>query len=143
VEATDWQPYWALLTEHLSDQFGVRPVHSIDEIELLHHHFPGNIRLFEARLAGDVVAGVVIFESAMVAHVQYIATSPLGRAAAALDLLFPHLIEDVFATKPHFDFGISNEQQGRFLNQGLIEQKEGFGARAVVHDFYVLDFLNR
>ena len=40
------------------------------------------------------------------------------------------LIEDVFSAKRWFDFGISTEDDGRILNQGLIEQKEGFGARA-------------
>lgn len=38
----------------------------------------------------------------------------------------------------YFDFGISNENNGRFLNRGLIAQKEGFGARTIVHDFYEL-----
>ena len=31
------------------------------------------------------------------------------------------------------------KNEGRFLNAGLIAQKEGFGARAVVHDFYELE----
>ena len=37
-----------------------------------------------------------------------------------------------------FDFGISNERDGT-LNPGLMRNKEGFGARAVVHDRYVLE----
>jgi hypothetical protein len=138
-EATDWKSYWALLTEHLRDRYGVSPVHSVEEIELLHGRFPQHIRLFEAALDSEVLAGVVIFESAMVAHVQYIAASERGRDAGALDGLFEHLIEQEFRAKPYFDFGISNEQQGRHLNRGLIEQKEGFGGRAVVHDFYMIE----
>jgi lipid II:glycine glycyltransferase (peptidoglycan interpeptide bridge formation enzyme) len=34
------------------------------------------------------------------------------------------------------DFGISTELDGRQLNAGLIDYKEGFGARAVNYDFY-------
>jgi len=49
------------------------------------------------------------------------------------------LLTGPYRNKTYFDFGISNEQQGRFLNRGLIEQKEGFGGRAVVHDFYRLE----
>ena len=37
------------------------------------------------------------------------------------------------------EFGISTEEGGTVLNRGLIDYKEGFGARAVVHDFYELD----
>jgi len=138
-EAIDWRHYWALLTEHLQDRYGVSPVHAVEEIELLRARFPQQIRLFEAVLDNEAVAGVVIFESAMVAHVQYIAASNRGRDVGALDALFEHLIEQEFCAKPYFDFGISNEQQGRVLNRGLIEQKEGFGGRAVVHDFYTIE----
>jgi hypothetical protein len=38
-----------------------------------------------------------------------------------------------------FSFGISTEDNGTKLNSGLIEFKESFGARAVVHDFYDWD----
>ena len=39
-------------------------------------------------------------------------------------------------THRYFDFGISNTDQGR--NEGLMRQKEEFGASAVVHDVYEL-----
>ena len=71
-----------------------------------------------------------------VAHVQYIASSLRGRELGALDRLFLDLLAGVFRDKPFFDFGRSCEQEGRLLNRGLIEQKEGFGARALVQDFY-------
>ena len=138
-ETGDWRNYWKLLSDRLQDRYDVQPVHSIQQIELLRGRFLENIRLFEARLLDEVLAGVVIFESAMVAHVQYVASSARGRDAGALDRIFEYLIEQVFREKPFFDFGSSNEQQGRFLNIGLIEQKEGFGARAIVHDFYTLE----
>ena len=35
--------------------------------------------------------------------------------------------------------GGGEEKDGYYLNDGLISQKEGFGARAVVHDFYEID----
>ncbi|WP_267892974.1 hypothetical protein [Helicobacter bilis] len=31
------------------------------------------------------------------------------------------------------------ENNGLFLNEGLIAQKEGFGARTIVHSFYELN----
>jgi hypothetical protein len=139
TEAEHFGAYWGLLTRHLQERYGVDPVHALDEIELLRRRFPDAIKLFEARIGVDVIAGVVIFESPMVAHVQYIAASMQGREASALDAIFQHLLENVFDRKPYFDFGISNEQAGRYLNHGLIEQKEGFGARTVVHDHYVIE----
>lgn len=84
------------------------------------------------------LGGVVIYESDEVAHLQYAAATPEGFETHCLDRLFLFLLEKVFATKRWFDFGASTEQQGRWLNDGLIEQKEGFGGRAVSHDFYRL-----
>jgi hypothetical protein len=110
-------------------RYQVAPVHSIEEIELLHSRFPQNIRLFEATLDEDVVAGVTIFESPMVANVQYIASSSRGRATGALDALFHHLVENIFAAKPYFDFGISTEQSGRHLSHALLNRRRNL-ARA-------------
>ena len=114
-------------------------MHSCEEIDLLRSRFAQEIHLFTAQRNGRLLAGVVVFEATRVAHVQYIASSAEGRDLGALDAVFADLIENRFAEKPFFDFGISNDDDGRYLNKGLIEQKEGFGARAVVHDHYTLD----
>jgi Acetyltransferase (GNAT) domain len=135
-QSDDWISYWALLSEHLQQRFGVAPVHSLAEIERLRRLFPDNIRLYVARLDAEILAGTVVFESERVAHIQYVASSERGRDMGALDMLFLQLLEETNADKAFFDFGSSNEQDGKVLNRGLIEQKEGFGARAIAHDFY-------
>ena len=84
-------------------------------------------------------AGVIIYESRHVAHAQYIGTSSEGRKTGALDLIIEYLINDYYAAKPYFDFGISTEDGGRYLNTGLVENKQSYGARAIVHDFYELE----
>lgn len=142
-ESMDFEGFWPLLQATLSARHGVEPVHTVEEIVLLARRFPGSIRLFTAAEGAEVVAGTVIYETPRVAHAQYIACSSRGRALAALDLLFEELIGAVFRDKPYFDFGISTEGDGRDLNVGLIEFKEGFGATATVHDFYDVDLRPR
>jgi hypothetical protein len=138
-ESRDFRAFWNILDSTLLQRHGVGPVHSPAEIERLADAFPDRIRLFVATLSSDIVAGTVIFETTQVAHCQYIAASDTGRATCALDALFDHLLSVVFRAKPFFDFGISNEAEGRILNEGLVSHKEGFGARTVVHDHYVLE----
>ena len=130
--------FWIILEEVLAGKHNCKPVHTVEEMERLAAAFPHNIRLFVAKVDGRVVAGTLIYETEQVAHAQYIATSYEGRAVGALDGLFCHLITEVFVEKKYFDFGISTEQGGRYLNEGLAFQKEGFGARAVVYDTYKL-----
>ncbi|MDY3554279.1 GNAT family N-acetyltransferase [Gemmata sp. JC717] len=139
AEAGACGPYWELLAATLAERFGAEPVHTLAEIELLRARFPRNIRLFTAAAGGELLAGVLVYESERVAHCQYIAASPAGRACAALDLLFDHLLGTVYAEHPYFDFGGSHEDAGRAVNAGLIDQKEGFGARAVAHEQYRID----
>lgn len=138
-ETDRWQDFWAVLEENLATAHGLQPVHRIDEILSLHSAFPENIRLFGAFRNDRLLAGAVIYESDRVAHAQYIASSPAGRQASAIDLLFWWLITQVFSAKRYFNFGISTEQEGRHLNAGLVDFKEGFGGSSVVHDFYRLD----
>jgi len=136
-ESEDFASFWAILEDNLRERFDRAPVHTLDEIRLLRSRFPENIRLFAASAGGAMVAGTVMYLSDQVAHAQYIASNAAGRELGALDLLFLDLLERMRSFR-YFDFGISTEENGTRLNRGLIEYKEGFGARAVVHDHYVL-----
>lgn len=135
----DFPTYWNLLTETLIHSHGVQPVHSLEEIQFLHSYFPESIKLYGCFLEERLLAGVVIYETSQVVRSQYIAASTEGKELGALDLLFQYLLKDVYSHKTYFDFGPSSEQDGQYLNQGLIDQKEGFGARAIVHDHYKID----
>ncbi|EIF50999.1 GNAT family N-acetyltransferase [Sulfurovum sp. AR] len=138
-ESNDYQIFWQLLTDVLESNHEAKPVHSLEEIKKLAMLFPKNIRLFIAKKDEKVVSGALIYENKNIVHAQYLANSEEGREIGALDLLVDYLIKEVYKNKKYFDFGISNEDAGRYLNTGLISQKEGFGARAVVHDFYEME----
>jgi hypothetical protein len=73
------------------------------------------------------------------AHVQCTAYSQEGQDLGALDLLHQELINKIYAHKKFYTFGISTENDGKILNNGLISQKEGFGGMAIVHNFFELD----
>jgi hypothetical protein len=137
-EADDLESYWALLAAALSETYGTKPVHSLDEISLLKSRFPHNIRLFGCFQAARLVAGVLVYENPTVTRAQYIAASETGKRLAALDLLFEVLLREVFANKPYFDFGTSESADGQDLNRGVIEYKESLGARTVAQDTYEL-----
>ena len=128
--------YWALLEESLLERHNVRPTHSLSEMTLLKTLFPNNIRIFGSYLSGELLGGVVCYIAGAVVHCQYLINGSRGRELGALDYCVNHLISDVFTDRQWFDFGISTEAGGHVLNSGLISQKEGFGARSVVHEFY-------
>lgn len=117
-------------------KFDTVPTHSLSDMTLLHERFPEEIVLYEARLESELLAGTVIYDFGDTVHTQYLATSDNGRETGALDYLLASLIEQAYKDRRYFSFGVSTQNAGQHLNAGLIAQKEGFGARAVVHDFY-------
>lgn len=136
-QSDDWEGYWQLLSSLLDERYETRPVHTLDEMRLLHSRFPDNIRLYTATLNDELLAGVVMYLSGPVAHSQYIGASPRGKDSKALTLLFDHLIkESTQEGYRYFDFGISNEDHGRYLNEGLVQQKSRLGGRGIVYNVF-------
>lgn len=139
IQDEEWSAFWQVLEENLQERHQAVPVHSLDEILLLHRRFPEHILLYRVCDAENhTVAGTVLYVSQHAVHVQYIASSASGRQLGAVDFLFDRLIHTEFRHKKYFDLGTSVEQGGWYLNEGLIFQKEGMGGRAVVYDMYEL-----
>lgn len=140
VEDGNLEGFWSILNDRLQDKYDTAPVHSIDEIALLKSRFPENIKLFcVTDNDGNILGGVVLFITGEVVHMQYSATTAEGRRISALDYLYEELINIRFKEKKYFDFGISVEDGGQYLNSGLIAYKERLGGRAVVYDTYIIE----
>ena len=89
-----------------------------------------------AKEGSEIVGGTVLYINDRVVHSQYIAASPRGKNIHALDLLFEIVIGQALEQHAYFDFGISTEEHGTYLNEQLIYQKEGFGGRGICYDWY-------
>lgn len=142
-EENNFSAFWNdILIPNLNARHQVDPVHSLDEIKLLHSRFPKNIRQFNVYQNDQIIGGTTIFESHNVAHCQYISGDAEMNKMGSLDLLFDHLLKIVFRDKKYFDFGISNENNGRKVNHGLLHWKESFGGGIAAQDFYEIETAN-
>lgn len=137
-----WPQVWRLIADNLARKHGATPVHSAEELCLLHQQFPQHIRVASARCGDTPVAAVVLFNSRHVWHAQYIASSERGHETHALDAIFEAAIQKaILAEARYFDFGTSNEDGGKVLNSGLYQFKSEFGGGGVAHEFYQLNIL--
>jgi hypothetical protein len=142
-EENNFEPFWnQVLIPNLESKHNAEPVHNLAEIQFLKSHFDKNIRQFNVYFNEQIVAGTTVFESDNVAHCQYISKYEKAEKLGSLDFLCNHLLYNVFVDKRYFDFGISNENQGKILNKGLSYWKESFGASTVVHDFHEVETVN-
>lgn len=134
--SSDWAEFVGLLNDVL-EKHGAVAVHTPQELELLSSHFPENISLRVVKSEGKLLAATLLFKFGTVVHTQYLATNSEGKEVGALDYLIESCIQESLDSGcKYFSFGVSTEDGGKYINSGLLAQKESFGARGMAIDFY-------
>ncbi len=142
-EELNFELFWnEILIPNLDKKHNAKPVHSVQEIELLQKRFPENIRHFNVYYNDEIVSGTTIYVTEKVAHPQYISGNENKNELGSIDYLYNYLINEVFMAKCFFDFGSSHEENGKKINQGILFWKESFGAKTTVQDFYEVQTVN-
>jgi hypothetical protein len=135
----NFETFWDnVLIPRLEEKHNVKPVHTREEIRLLHSHFPENIVQYNAYIDDKIVAGITLFNFGNVVKSQYGATTEAGEKYRALDFLFINLIREFEGNADFFDMGNVNEQEGKVYNKGLLKQKEELGCSVYPHEYYAL-----
>lgn len=140
-EEKDYTSFWELLNYILLKHHNVQSVHTLEEISLLANRKPNNVKLFTLTDEAELLAGIVVFIFGDLVHTQYMSNSDNGRKRGALSFINYYLINEVFKNKKYYSFGISTENNGQFLNEGLISQKEEMGGRGICLDTYEMNLL--
>lgn len=135
----DFEAYFQVLAERLSDKYDAVPTHTAKEMANLQSQFPENIKLFATFMNEEMIAGTIVYDCGACVHTQYLASSPKGFEIGGLDVAILEAI-NYYKDRKYFDFGISTEQNGQHLNEGLKQQKEMFGGQTVVYSHYSLTF---
>lgn len=132
--------FWSVLANNLKNKHGVEPAHDLGEIMLLAERFPDEIRCVCAKLNGEIIAGTVLFVTYTAHHAQYIASNDRGYEVSALDMVFDYSIDKAAEEgRRWFDFGISTEDWGNTLNDGLYRFKTEFGGGSFAYELYEID----
>ncbi|BAO76631.1 GNAT family N-acetyltransferase [Winogradskyella sp. PG-2] len=135
--------FWEyILSKNLKNKFGIKPVHTIEEIKLLINRFPNNIKFYATKINDTLTAGVVLFETKHVAHFQYSSGNEECSETGSLDVLFHHIIEK-YQNKKYISFGSSSTDKSLKVSKGLMYWKESFGARLITQNTYAINPCNR
>lgn len=135
-ESQRFAEYWQILSQLLRERYDATPVHSLEEMQLLKSRFPEEIRLYCAEKDGELLGGIVIYRIGGVLHSQYTAATQQGWQYRVIPAIYQYIIANADKDIRYLDFGISNEDRGRYLNEGLVLQKCGMGGRAIVYNTY-------
>jgi hypothetical protein len=128
--------FWPVLNDNLQRKFQAQSVHTLEEIELLKSRFPNEIVQYNAYLGDKIVGGITFYVMGHVLHGQYSGTTDEGKQTGAMEAIYEQVMYHDFTHCRFLDFGTSNEEGGRILNEGLIAHKEGYGGRTVCYDTY-------
>lgn len=128
--------FWPLLEANLQQRFQARPVHTLQEMELLQSRFPEQIVQYNVFLHDEIVGGITFYVMGHVLHGQYSGTNDVGKRCGAMEAIYDQVMHCDYAHCRYLDFGTSNEQGGLILNEGLIDHKEAYGGRTVCYDTY-------
>ncbi|MDR7210058.1 FemAB family protein [Flavobacterium piscis] len=141
VEEQNFHPFWETVLEpRLLEKHNARPVHTKEEITILKHVFPENIKQFSIYYDNIIIAGITIFKTEKIVKSQYGATTKKGEELRALDFLFIKLIEKYKSEdKYFFDMGIVGDNNEKGYNAGLLKQKEELGCSVYNQDFYKIN----
>jgi hypothetical protein len=141
AKSYDFTKIMQIMRDMVQNKYGATPTHTGEELNLLASRFPDNIKLVAVYQNDEMLAGLVTYETQNVIHAQYLGSSQQGQKLGAPELIIDYIVNEHSSSKTYFDFGISTEQNGHYLNTGLTTFKEKFGARTILYDFYELDIV--
>lgn len=138
-QSTDFDTFIDLENAVLKEHHNTKAVHNADELRLLKSRFEDKIQLWVAKYNKEIIAGTLLFVYDNVVHTQYLASNNTSREIGGLDLLIKTVMDKFSQSHTYLDFGISTEDNGRYLNEGLISQKEGFGGRTICYQTWEIN----
>jgi hypothetical protein len=130
-ENPDFSLFYPVLESNLQERHGVRPTHTLEELQRLSELLPGRIRQFIARKDGEVLAGMVMFHcNPRVTLAFYISHDSEHQALRPVNLVYMEVIRWAKSMGYHYlDLGTFTLDMD--VNYGLCRFKESFSARGV------------
>lgn len=132
-ETDDFASFWPILEGMLGAKHASRPTHSLEEITRLKSLCPQDVLLFGAYLGDQMVAGIVgIVLGDLALYTLYMAQDYTHQNIHPLHLLVSELAKTCISEgRRVLHFGISTEDGGTVVNDGLFFFKESFGGTSV------------
>jgi len=136
----DFKAFWdKVLTPMLKDRFQAKPVHSLEEIELLHSFFPDKILQFNVYLKDKILGGITIYNKGAIVKSQYSGTTLEGQHNYAIDVLFMNLIEHYKnCGTQFFCMGTVTTNDSLGYSPGLLKQKQELGCS--IYEQQIINF---
>ncbi len=140
--SNDFATFWPILEGVLTGRHGTKPTHTLAEIQKLHALLPEGFRLLAAYEGTKMVGGIVlvtIYDRAL--YTLYMAQEYTSQQHHPMHLLLAEAIRLAISEKRQvLHLGVSTEDGGKKINEGLFFFKESFGCRPVRRESWEIIF---
>lgn len=129
----DFGSFWPILEGVLAGRHGTKPTHTLEEIQSLQTLLPDGFRLLAAYEGTKMVGGIVLVTiHAKALYTLYMAQEYASQKNHPMHLLLTEAIRLAIKEKRRvLHLGVSTEDGGKKINEGLFFFKESFGCRPV------------
>ncbi len=140
--SNDFDAFWPVLESVLAGRHGAKPTHTLAEIKKLHTLLPQGFRCLTAHLEGRIVGGIVLVSI----HGEALYTLYMGQEYASQQFHPMHLllVEAIHLSLKEkrrvLHLGVSTEDGGTKVNEGLFFFKESFGCKPVRRESWEILF---
>lgn len=140
--SNDFAGFWPILEGVLKERHAAKPTHTLAEIQKLHELLPDGFRLLSAYQGKTMVGGIVlitIHDQAL--YTLYMAQEYSAQQHHPMHLLLLEAIRLGLKEKRRvLHLGVSTEDGGKKVNEGLFFFKESFGCRPVRRESWEIKF---
>jgi hypothetical protein len=134
----DFATYWPVL----EGRHGTKPTHTVEEILKLHALLPNHFRLLSAHAGKTMVGGIVLITiNDRALYTLYMAQEYSAQKDHPMHLLLAEAMKlAIKEGKKVLHLGVSTEDGGKKVNEGLFFFKESFGCRPVRRESWEIKF---
>ncbi len=138
--SNDFDAFWPVLESVLVQRHGAKPTHTLAEIKKLHALLPNGFRCLTANLEGKIVGGIVLITIHDLAlYTLYMGQEYASQQFHPMHLLLVEAIRLCLKEKRRvLHLGVSTEDGGTKVNEGLFFFKESFGCKPVRRESWEL-----
>lgn len=140
--SSDFEQFWDILEAVLKARHEVKPTHTVTEIKKLHELLPQGFRLLAAFDGKKMVGGIVLITiNDKALYTLYMGQEYASQQHHPMHLLLTEAIKlGLKEGKRVLHLGVSTEDGGKKVNEGLFFFKESFGCRPVRRESFEIKF---
>ncbi len=138
----DFKTFWPILEGVLKGRHGTKPTHTYEEIQKLHDLLPEGFRLLAAYEGKQMVGGIVLITiNSGALYTLYMAQEYASQQKHPMHVLLTEAIRLAIQEKRRvLHLGVSTEDGGKKINEGLFFFKESFGCKPVRRESWEIIF---